>query len=145
MGRLSLPVAFLADKSAWERSNHPLVREEWLDAVEERRVLICSVVRYELQYSARDLQGFDALGSDLAIFRDLPVTAPTHRAAHAAMRELAASGPLHHRVPLPDLLIAATAAEAGVAVVHCDAHFDRLATVLPFESSWLVPPEELTR
>ncbi len=107
--------------------------------------MTCSVVRYELQYSTQDLAAFDALGAQLAAFGDLPVTASTHRAAYAAMRELAAAGPLLHRVPLPDLLIAATAAEAGVAVVHCDAHFDRLATVLPFESHWLVPADELGR
>ena len=145
MGRLSAPSTFLADTSAWARIDLPSISKEWNEAAESRRILTCSVVRYELFYSARDLASFDALGARLAHFRDLPVTASTHRAAHAAMRELAASGPLHHRVPLPDLLIAATAAEAGVAVVHCNAHFDRLATVLPFESIWLVPPAELTR
>ncbi len=64
-------------------------------------LMTCSVVRYELQYSTQDLAAFDALGVQLAAFGDLPVTASTHRAAHAAMRELAAAGPLLHRVPLP--------------------------------------------
>lgn len=136
---------FLADKSAWERSQRPAVAEAWLRALGESRILTCSIVRYEVLYSARDLVEFDAISTGMAAYRDLAITASTHRAAHAAMRELAATGPLHHRVPLSDLLIAAAASEAGVAVVHCDAHFDRIATVMPVESRWLVPPGELTR
>lgn len=145
MGSLSAPFPFLVDKSAWERRNHPSIDDAWRAAVRDGRLLTCSVTRYELLFSAQDLAGFDALADRLAYFRDLPITASTHRAALSAMRELAAAGPLHHRVPLSDLLIAAAAAEAGVAVVHCDAHFDRIATVMPVESRWLVPPEELGR
>jgi len=90
--------------------------------------------------SARDTDEHDALASLLAGFRDLPLTASIHRAALAAMRGLAAIGPLHHRVSLPDLLIGAAAADAGVALVHCDAQFDRIAAVLGFQSRWLVTP-----
>lgn len=143
MGRLSslrAPLSFLADKSAWERSGHPSIAAAWVEAAADRRLLTCSVVRYELLYSTQDLSRFYALAEQLAAYRDLPITAATHRAAHAAMRELAAAGPLHHRVPLSDLLIAAAAQEAGVPVVHCDAHFDRIATVLAVESRWLVDP-----
>lgn len=40
-----------------------------------------------------------------------------------------------HRVPLADALTAAAAAEyGGIAVLHCDAHFNKLAEVLAFES-----------
>lgn len=131
---------FLADKSAWERSRRVEVGEAWRRALDENRVLTCSIVRYEVLYSAREVTEFDAISERMAAYRDLPITAATHRAAHAAMRELAAAGPLHHRVPLSDLLIAAAAQEAGVPVVHCDAHFDRIATVLAVESRWLVDP-----
>jgi len=41
-------------------------------------------------------------------------------------------------VPITDALIAATAAERGVGVLHYDEHFDRLASVLEFESRWIV-------
>lgn len=131
---------FLADKSAWERQGHASVRAAWDRAVHESRIVTCAAVRYEILYSARDAEEYDAISAVLAAFRDLPLTASIHRAALGAMRELSATGPLHHRVPLPDLLIGAAAADAGVAVVHCDAHFDRIAAVLGFESRWLVPP-----
>ena len=55
-------------------------------------------------------------------------------AAAGAMRELAARSDGYHRVPATDVLIAAAAAEhGGLAVLHRDAHFDRLAEVLAFQ------------
>jgi predicted nucleic acid-binding protein len=56
--------------------------------------------------------------------------AETFATALAAQRELAASG--RHRVPIPDLLIAACAQQHGADVVHVDRHFDALAEVLTF-------------
>jgi predicted nucleic acid-binding protein len=46
-------------------------------------------------------------------------------------------------VKFPDLLIAAAAQDAALSVLHYDAHFDRLADVLSFESRWLAPPGSL--
>jgi len=40
-------------------------------------------------------------------------------------------------------LIAAAAQDASVGVLHYDAHFDRLAEVLDFESRWIAPPGSL--
>lgn len=55
-------------------------------------------------------------------------------AAMAALGELAERSDGYHRVPLTDALIAAAAAEhGGVAVLHRDMHFDKLAEVLAFE------------
>lgn len=59
----------------------------------------------------------------------------------SAYRELAERQDGYHRVPLTDTLIAAAAAEhGGVTVLHRDAHFDRLAEVLTFESVALPGP-----
>lgn len=59
----------------------------------------------------------------------------------AAFPELAQHRDGYHRVPLTDALIAASAAEhGGLAVLHRDAHYDRLAEVLAFESVALPGP-----
>ncbi|MGZ4286613.1 MAG: hypothetical protein ACXVW5_20645 [Solirubrobacteraceae bacterium] len=56
-------------------------------------------------------------------------------AAMAALDDLAARNDGYHRVPVTGAFIAAAAAEhGGVAVMHEDRHFDRLAKVLAFES-----------
>jgi predicted nucleic acid-binding protein len=65
--------------------------------------------------------------------------APNDRAvantAMSALSELAARSDGYHRVSITDALIAAAAAEhGGLAVLHKDGHFDRLAEVLAFES-----------
>jgi hypothetical protein len=42
-----------------------------------------------------------------------------------------------------DLLVAAAAQDAGLGVLHYDAGFDVLATVLDFESRWIAPAGSL--
>jgi predicted nucleic acid-binding protein len=128
----------LADKSAWERASDPTVSAEWADALVAGRVVTCLPVRYELLYSARDAESFMALESRLAALRDFALTASIQRTAMAAQRDLAELGPLHHRVPLPDLLIAAVAQEHGLVVVHEDRHFDTIQRVLAFAAHWLL-------
>ncbi len=62
-------------------------------------------------------------------------------AAMRALAELAARNDGYHRVPLTDALIAAAAAEhGGLAVLHRDAHFDRLSEPLAFHSVPLPGP-----
>lgn len=51
----------------------------------------------------------------------------------------------HPRVPLADALIAASAQDAGVDVLHYDHHYDRLAQVLNFESVWIASPGALEK
>ena len=59
----------------------------------------------------------------------------------SAYRELAERGDGYHRVPLTDALLAAAAAgHGGLAVLHRDAHFDRLAEVLAVRSVALPGP-----
>ncbi|MCP9490038.1 MAG: hypothetical protein MSC31_09210 [Solirubrobacteraceae bacterium MAG38_C4-C5] len=62
-------------------------------------------------------------------------------AAMSALAELAAHNDGYHRVPLTDALIAAAAAEhGGLAVLHRDAHFERLSEALAFDSVTLPGP-----
>ena len=83
-------------------------------------------------YSTRDGDEFELLESRLAALRDIPVTASIQRAAMTGMRALARLGPLHHRVPLPDLLIAAAAQEHALTVLHEDRHFELIREVMSF-------------
>jgi predicted nucleic acid-binding protein len=129
----------LADKSAWERASDPRARDRWADALLLGRIVTTLPVRYGLLFSARDAAAFQALEQRLAALRDLPVTAPVQRAAMTAMRELAELSPLHHRIPLPDLLIAAVAQEHSAVVVHEDRRFERLQRVMSYEAVRLLP------
>lgn len=99
-------------------------------------MLITPVVRMEILYSARSsaeyAAAYDAELSALRMLRNDRAVADT---AMSALSELAARSDGYHRVSITDAVIAAAAAEHdGLAVLHKDRHFDRLAQVLAFES-----------
>jgi predicted nucleic acid-binding protein len=119
----------LIDKSAYVRGDVPAAADDEL--------CLCAVTRLELLYSARSNDDYRGLESDLALFRDLRMDADTFATALAAQRDLAAWG--QHRVPIPDLLIAACAHQRGADVLHVDRHYDTLAQVLAFRSLRLDP------
>jgi hypothetical protein len=139
------PAAFgggvlIADTSVWQRATHPALRDPWAAAIRAGAIATCSIVALELLYSARDAADFAAVEADQDALRDVPVTVSVQRAAIGALRALAERGPLHHRIPPSDALIAAAAQEAGIGVLHYDHHYDRLAEVLSFPSRWAAPP-----
>jgi predicted nucleic acid-binding protein len=109
----------LVDKSAFVRG-----------AESEGELCLCAVTRMELLYSARSASDYERIGAALGEFRELRMDAETLAAAASAQRELAGTG--RHRVPIPDLLIAACAQQHGADVLHVDRHFDVLAGVLAF-------------
>lgn len=128
---------FVADTSAWWRVA-ALPAE--LGALVGRAVLadrfwITPIVRMEILYSARSSAEYLALEMELDALRILRSDRAVVDAAMRAIGDLAERGDGYHRIPLTDALIAAAAAEhGGPAVLHRDAHFDRLAEVLAFQS-----------
>lgn len=90
----------------------------------------CPVSTLEVLVTARDESEYTVLARSLEALPQAPVTATVCAAALTALRELRGS----RRLPAADYLIAAAAAERGFGVLHEDAHFDTLATVLGFES-----------
>lgn len=129
---------YVVDTSAWAHTVRRAAADAWSAAMLAGQLWMTPVVKLELLYSTRDQAGFAHLEQRLDGMREAPLDRATVRTALGALRELAASGPLHHRVPVTDLLIAAAAAERGIGVLHYDEHFDRLASVLGFESRWIV-------
>jgi predicted nucleic acid-binding protein len=128
---------FIADTSAWWRTMSlpdgltPLVQE----AARDGRLWITPIVRMEILYSARTSTEYIALEAELDVLRIVRNDRAVADAAMRALSELAARNDGYHRIPVPDALIAAGAAEhGGVAVLHRDAHFDRLAETLAFQS-----------
>lgn len=130
----------LADTSAWHRADHEAVRAPWAAAHRAGQIVTCSLVVLEILYSQRDAAALEEARRRLALLRSLPVPETVQRAAVGALRDLAGRGPLHHRVPITDVLIAAAAQAAGAAVLHYDHHYDRLAEVLEFDSRWITEP-----
>jgi predicted nucleic acid-binding protein len=134
------------DTSAWVRTAHPAVAARWAATVRAGSVAIATSALLEILYEARTSDEFHRLDHRLSQLRQLPITQGVSDAAVGAMRELAESmdsKPRFHRLPPPDYLTAAAAAEQGFGVLHYDHDFDRLAEVLLFESIWIAPPGSL--
>jgi predicted nucleic acid-binding protein len=134
---------FVADTSAWWRASAlpddlgALLQS----AVREDRLLITPIVRMEILYSTRTGAEYLELERELDALRILRSDRAVADAAMSALGELAARSDGYHRVPLTDALIAAAAAEhGGLAVLHRDAHFERLSEVLAFQSVTLPVP-----
>lgn len=112
----------LLDKSA-------LLRASTLDPAFGEPCL-CAITRFEVLYSARSPRAFERLEAELDVFHELRTDAETIAIACTAQRELAAKS--HHRVPVPDILIASCAHQHQAAVLHLDRHYETLARVLSF-------------
>ena len=123
-----VPLVF--DTSAWVRHRQPRAEAFWKAARERKQLVSCPVAALEISRMARNEDEFELLDGTFAGLRQAPVTESVCQSAMAASRELGAS----RRLPVPDYLIAAAAAERGFGVLHVDSHFDLLATVLKFES-----------
>lgn len=127
---------FVADTSAWWRvAGLPDELGDLLNAaILADRLWITPIVRMEILYSARSSTEYAAIESELDALRILRNDRAVANAAMATLGQLAEHSDGYHRVPITDALIAAAAAEhGGVAVLHRDAHFEKLAEVLAFE------------
>ena len=112
----------LLDKSA-------LVRGAKIDSAWGEPCL-CAITKLEMFYSARSSRAYAELEIELDTFHQLRVDAETIVIALTGQRELATHS--QHRVPIPDLLIAACAHQHQAAVLHVDRHYETLARVLAF-------------
>jgi predicted nucleic acid-binding protein len=94
------------------------------------RIATCGMVKLELLWTVQDSGGFALRREQLEGLEDIPIGPPAWNRAIEVLQTLAGRGPLHHRqVKLPDLLIAATAELAGIAVCHYDRDFEVIAGV----------------
>lgn len=123
-------VPLVVDTSAWVRQREPGVVERWKATLAAGLIACCPVAALEILTGARDEDGFAMLDRALTALPQAPVTSAVCAAAVGASRELRGS----RRLPAADYLIAAAAAERGFGVLHLDAHYDTLASVMGFAS-----------
>ena len=132
----------LADTSAWvwTRAVGGELRAMFDDAIIEGDVASCDMVSLELLYSARNAAEFTSLRGELEALPNCPIGTEEWQRALYVYEQLAHRGGLHHRaVRHPDLLIAAAAESAGIAVLHYDEDYDRIAAITGQDVHWLAP------
>jgi predicted nucleic acid-binding protein len=129
----------LADKSALtRRETRPEVREALEPLLLAGEVATCGIVDLELLYSATSRATYRALAEALRGMPRVPTDEADFRRA-LEVQAMLAERSQHRAVPLPDLLVAACAERAGLAVLHYDADYERIAALTGQPVQWIVP------
>jgi hypothetical protein len=100
-------------------------------------VATCPIIDLEVLYSARSGADYEEILIERGAMPSLPITESVTDRALGVQRLLAQRG--QHRLPLPDLLIAAVAELNGLTVIHYDADYDRIAEITGQSVEWVVP------
>ncbi|HZD66708.1 MAG TPA: PIN domain-containing protein [Acidimicrobiales bacterium] len=132
----------LADTSAWVWTSTVGgdVRAACDHGLAEGELATCDMVRLELLHGTGNIEEFRLRRSHLSALPDCPIGPEQWHRALEVSEHLAGQGGSHHRpVKHPDLLIAAAAESVGVAVVHYDEDYDRIAAVTGQPTRWLAP------
>ncbi len=132
---------YLLDTSVWLRTEHPLIAPDWEAALQNDQLAVSPIVAFEILYTAQGQSEFEVLEGELDALRQVPLTQGIVRDARRALHTLSTTG--RHRLPFQDVLIAASAAQKNLGVLHYDGHFDLLSKVLGFESRWVAEPNSL--
>ena len=134
---------YLVDNSAWARLGSSAIPTErrlgLVEAAEDRRVWVSSMLCLEAGYSARNADAYLTQRADLARYPEAVTASVDHDRALDLQTQLALVG--HHRVPPADLLTVAVAERHGLTVLHYDKDYDviRERTDCLAETEWLVP------
>lgn len=129
---------YLVDKSALARMPLAPVRERLAPIIAAGEAASCALIDVEVLFSARNSRDYEQIRARRKLsYVSIPITESILQRAIAVQGRLAKRG--QHRIPIPDLIIAATAEAANATVLHYDADFDRIAAVTSQPVEWVVP------
>ena len=128
---------YLADTSALARLSHTAVSDRLGPLLVEGLVATCPIIDLEVLYSARSLTDYEGIRAERGALPSYPITEAVGNRAIDIQHQLARRR--HHRLSLPDLLIAAVAGSNDLAVIHYDADYDRIAEITGQPVEWVVP------
>jgi len=127
----------LVDTSVLTRLRDPAVRAAVEPLVAAGDAARAGISDLEVGYSARSAREWDSLFEALDAFELIETDSGHVQRARQVQRLLANRSQRGRKVP--DLLVAAAAELAGLAVLHYDADFVRIAAVTGQKCTWVVP------
>ena len=133
---------YLIDKSALARMEHPDVQARLAPVIAAGDAATCAIVELEVLYSTRNRDEHARTRARRRLaYRNVELTNAIFERAIEVQGLLAARG--RHRLPIPDLIIAAAAEAGRMTVLHYDADFDSIAAVTRQETEWVAPKGSL--
>lgn len=134
---------YLVDTSVLARARQEAVGDRLEVLAQAGQLWTCRLIDLEVVYASRARD----VGAVIEERRALPEASITPGVMHRALQVaglMAASG--RHRGAKPvDLVIAAAAEAAGLAVLHYDDDYDRIASVTHQPMEWVAPAGTLDR
>lgn len=128
---------YLIDKSALARMPLAPVRSRLAPIIEAGEAATCSIIDLEVLYSARNAEDHERIRQRRSLaYHSVPISETVLQRAIDIQGELARSG--RHRVPIPDLIIAATAEASGLILLHYDHDYDLIAEITRQPAEWVV-------
>ena len=89
-------------------------------------IALCDLTELEMLYTARSARDRESIRERLALFTWCPMPEGIYRRARTVQEQLTAKG--EHRSAGPvDLLLAATAEQSGLTLLHYDHDFETIA------------------
>lgn len=134
---MALSATHLADKSALARMPYSAVAARMCPLLADGALATCAIVDLEVLYSARNRSDYEAVRVERRSLDDVPITPAILARSLEIQHELARHG--QHRIPIPDLVIAATAESADLTLLHYDGDYDLIAAVTGQAHEWVVP------
>ena len=127
---------YLIDKSALARMGHPQVQARIAPIIESGEVATCAMIDLEVLYSARNhAEHVRTRTRREFAYQRVVLTDGIFQRAIEVQGMLAQRS--QHRLPIPDLIIAAAAETAGMTVLHYDSDFDTIAAVTNQDMEWV--------
>ncbi len=113
------------------------VQDRLAPIIEAGEAATCAIIDLEVLFSARNREEHDLIRYRRALaYESVPIDETILVRAIDIQAELARSG--RHRIPIADLIIAATAEAAGLTVLHYDRDYDLIAEVTHQPVEWVV-------
>ncbi len=129
---------YMIDKSALARMRHPAVSDRLARIMESGRAATCSIIELEVLFSTRNHEDHSRVRRRRAVvYRQVDLTEQVFQRAIEIQGLLARWS--RHRIPIPDLIIAAAAEAADLTLLHYDSDFDRIAAVTEQPAEWVAP------
>jgi predicted nucleic acid-binding protein len=136
---------YLVDTSAFVRLMRDNdLRSEWNDEVDAGSLAICPLTELEIFYAARSAAHRRELKSTLKdAYRWVAMPDRIYRRAESVQQTLTERG-THRSAGAVDLLVAATAEEHGLTLLHYDTDFMQVAQVTGQPIRWLAEPGSIS-
>lgn len=134
---MALRPVYLADKSALARMPNAAVRARLQPLLVDGLVATCGIIDLEIGFSAQTAAVHRDVRHERRSLPRARIDDDVLARAFEVQGVLAERG--QHRLPIPDLVIAAAAESAGLTVLHYDDDFERIAEVTGQAHDWVVP------